>query len=144
MTPMEALQATLAAEHAAVWTFGSLGARTSQSSSPQLFERLRECHLVHRNRRDQLTREIRDLGGQPAPAAPAYALSNPAVTVDEITSAALAAEGACAASYADLVTHTSRERRSWAVAALTNAAVRKLAFQGSPEIFPGVGELTDR
>ncbi|WP_109509904.1 DUF4439 domain-containing protein [Nocardioides speluncae] len=144
MTPLEALQATLAAEHAAVWTFGTLGARTSQSASPQLYERLRESHLVHRNRRDQLSREIRDLGDQPAAAAPAYALSNPAVTIDEITSAALAAEAACTASYADLVTHTSGARRAWAVSALTNAAVRKLAFQGSPEIFPGVGELTDR
>lgn len=144
MTPLEALQATLAAEHAAVWTFGSLGARTSRSASPQLYERLRECHLLHRNRRDHLTRVIRDLGGTPAAAAPAYALSNPAVTIEEVTSAALAAEGAAAASYADLVTHTSGEQRAWAVSALTNAAVRKLAFQGSPEIFPGVGELTDR
>ena len=40
MTVLDALQATLADEHAALYTYGVLGARTSQATSPALFETL--------------------------------------------------------------------------------------------------------
>ncbi len=39
MSPVEALQTALAAEHAALYVYGSLGARTSQSRTPVLFAR---------------------------------------------------------------------------------------------------------
>ena len=37
MTPLDALQTTLAAEHAAVYVYGVLGARTSPAAEPSLF-----------------------------------------------------------------------------------------------------------
>ena len=37
MTELEALQTTLEAEHAAVYVYGLLGSRTSQSAEPELY-----------------------------------------------------------------------------------------------------------
>jgi hypothetical protein len=42
------------------------------------------------------------------------------------------------------VANTVDERRRWAVQALNEAAVRELAFPGTPEMFPGAGEYADR
>ena len=39
MTPLEAQQATLAGEHAAVYLFGVFGAQASQSRQPALYAR---------------------------------------------------------------------------------------------------------
>ena len=50
----------------------------------------------------------------------------------------------CAATYAALVANTSGARRRWAVTALNDAAVRVLAFRGTPEMLPGADEYADR
>ena len=39
---------------------------------------------------------------------------------------------------------TTAERVRWAIAALNDAAVRELAFRGTPEMFPGADEYADR
>src|SRR6478609_1203705 len=68
MTVLDALQATLADEHAALYTYGVLGARTSQATSPTLFETLTAGYRRHRARRDQLQLMVRDAGGDPVAA----------------------------------------------------------------------------
>ena len=50
MTVLDALQATLGDEHAALYTYGVLGARTSQSASPALYDALTSGHRRHRAR----------------------------------------------------------------------------------------------
>ena len=65
MTVLDALQATLADEHAALYTYGVLGARTSQATAPVLFETLTAGYRRHRARRDQLRPMVRDAGGDP-------------------------------------------------------------------------------
>ena len=65
MTVLDALQATLADEHAALYTYGVPGARTSQATSPALFETLTAGYRRHRARRDQLQLMVRDAGGVP-------------------------------------------------------------------------------
>ena len=144
MTELEALQATLEAEHAAVYVYGVLGARTSQSSAPALYAALRDAHQAHRVRRDGLVGEIAQLGATPVAAATAYEVPGPLATDDAIARAALRLERACATTYASLVANTEGKRRARAVEALINAAVRELAFRGTPEIFPGAGEYADR
>ncbi len=77
-------------------------------------------------------------------AEPAYALPTGLDTPKQVTRAALDVERACTETYAWLVGQTSGADRRWAIGALTDSAVRELAFRGSPEIFPGAGEHADR
>lgn len=144
MTTLAALQTTLAAEHAAIYVYGALGAQTSQSAAPALFAALSSAYAEHRGRRDLLVREITDLGGSPVASAVSYELAAGLTTVAGVTRAALDLERSCAATYAALVANTVGARRRWAINALTDAAVRALVFRGTPEMLPGADEYADR
>jgi hypothetical protein len=141
MTPQEAVQKTLAAEHAAVHLYGVVGARLSASAQAALWERVREAYTVHRGRRDQLVAMLRAVGADPVAAEVTYDLPTPADTPSRLERAALLVEERCAAVYADMVGHTARANRQWALDALEDAAVRLLGFGGEMEPFPGIGEL---
>jgi len=144
MSPGNALQRALAAEHAALYVYGTLGARTSASATPSLFADVSAAYAAHRSRRDQLHARLRERGADPVAAEPAYEIPEPLTTPAQVTAAALDLERACTATYAWLCGQTSGADRRWAVAALTDTAVRELTFRGSPEIFPGAGEHADR
>ena len=144
MTYVEALQTTLAAEHAAVYVYGALGAQTSQSANPRLYADLAAAYTDHRAGRDQLIRTLRDEEADPVPAEPAYALPPDLSTPDLVMRRALRLERGCAATFAYLVANSPPQARKWAVNALTKTAVRELAFRGTPEIFPGSDEYADR
>jgi hypothetical protein len=138
MTPLEALQRALAAEHAATYVLGALGARTSASASPGLYAEVVACYEAHRDRRDRLVELVGTAGAEPEPAEPAYSLPAELGSPDAVTRAALEVETRVAASYAWLVEQTTGEERRFAVTSLTDTAVRALAFRGSPEILPGM------
>jgi hypothetical protein len=144
MSEVDVLQQVLANEHAAVYVYGVLGARTSQSATPDLYLVLRAAHDVHRGRRDELTGQVAHEGVTPVAAATAYEVPAGLETADGVTSAALELERACADVYAAAVASTTADRRSWAVGALNDAAVRELGLRGTPEMFPGAGEYADR
>ena len=144
MSPVDALQTALAAEHAALHVFGTLGARTSASASPTLYADIRAAYDAHRTSRDLLTSRVRDHGADPVSAEPAYELPDRLDTPEDVTRAALDLERRCEATYAWLVEQTSEADRRLAITSLRNAAIRALAFRGSPEIFPGVAEYADR
>jgi hypothetical protein len=144
MSEVDVLQEVLANEHAAVYLYGVLGARTSQSADPDLHLNLRAAHAAHRGRRDELTGQVAAEGVAPVAGATAYALPSGLETADGVARAALELEVACAEVYAAAVASTTAERRAWAVAALNDAAVRGLGLRGTPEIFPGAGEYADR
>lgn len=144
MTTLGALQTALAAEHASVYVVGALGAQTSQSGAAAVHAALRDSYVQHRAQRDRLERELRDRGVSPVPAEPAYALPPRLGTVAAVERRARDLESDCAATYAALVAHTVGSLRRWAVEVLTRTAVRELAFRGTPEMFPGVGEHADR
>lgn len=137
------LQGTLAGEHAAVWVYGVLGGQTSQSTDPKLYAEVSAAYRIHRGRRDQLIRRVTDQGTEPVVSEVGYQLPNDASTPARVTAAARITEQRCAATYADLVARTTGELRALAIRCLTDAAVRQLRFRGSPETFPGAGELTD-
>ena len=144
MSPVAALLLALAAEHAALHLYGTLGARTSESGSPQLYADLRAGYDAHRARRDQLATRLRDRGSDPVPAEPAYELPQGLGTSAGVVRAARDVEHGCTETYAWLVGQTSGGDRRFAIAALTSSAVRELTFRGSPEIFPGADEYADR
>lgn len=140
MSGTDALQSTLAAEHAAVWTYAVLAARTSQTSEPQLYARLLAGHQQHRGLRDQLELMISAAGQVPDAAQPAY----PSPAGDDAAqraAAALAVEEACSVAYAWQVSHASGEQRAWAVAALTWSAVHSVGLGAAPVPWPGAPEL---
>jgi hypothetical protein len=144
MSTLEALQETLAGEHAAVWVYGVLGGQASQRSQPRLYADVTEAYTVHRGRRDLLMRTITDLGADPVASAVGYGVPADLGTTAAVQTTALGIEQRCAATYAALVAQSVEAQRRWAITALTDAAIRQLRFRGSPEIFPGAGELADR
>lgn len=137
----QALQETLAAEHAAVWVFALLGGQASEND--RLSSQMSEAHQVHRDRRDDLIVTLTRIGETPVASEIGYRVPE---TPDaaRILAVARTTEERCAARYADLVARTEGAQRHWAIEALTDAAVRQLRFRGSPEIFPGAPDLTDR
>lgn len=141
MTPVEAMQRTLAAEHAAVYVLGLVGARVSAAAQPALAQQVAAAYTTHRGRRDQLVAMLRQEGADPVAAEVSYDPATPATTVEQLRSAARVVEERSAAAYADMVAGTSRANRQWSLDALEDAAVRALAFGARPEPFPGLGEM---
>ncbi|GAA1017015.1 hypothetical protein STXM2123_4809 [Streptomyces sp. F-3] len=133
---LEALQAALAAEHAAVYGYGVVGGRLRDDRRKEALE----AYAAHRARRDALTRAVRDLGGRPVAAAAAYALPFPVPDSAAAVRFAAELEERVAGVYSDLVRASTGERRREAAAALREAAVRAVRWRGESVAFPGLAE----
>ena len=138
---VEVLQTALAAEHAALYVYGFLGARTSESGQPLVFAEVSDAYAVHRAWRDLLTRRLLDEGAEPTPAAPTYEVPTTPATVRGVIRAAADLEARCAETYAYVVANTTGQDRQWAVGALTRAAIRQVAYGAPPGAFPGAPDL---
>lgn len=141
MTVLDALQATLADEHAALYTYGVLGARTSQATSPALFETLTSGYRRHRARRDQLQLMVRDAGGDPVAAEAAYDLDGSLLRPPQIERAAADLEAASVEGLLALVAQSTGSVREWALTEATWSAVWRLQLGGTAETWPGAPEL---
>ncbi|MGK5631354.1 ferritin-like domain-containing protein [Streptomyces sp. URMC 123] len=133
---LPAAQAALAAEHAAVYGYGVVGARVAHERR----EEARSGHDAHRARRDALRRTVRDLGGQPEASAAAYALPFPVTDPDAAVRLAAELEERVAGVYADLVRAADGPLRREAAGALREAAVRAIRWRGGSVAFPGLAE----
>lgn len=133
---LTALQAALAAEHAAVYGYGVVGGRVAGDGR----QAARAAYDAHRARRDSLRRRVRDLGGTPEPSAAAYALPFDVPDAAAATRLAAELEDRVAAVYADLVRASAGDRRQDAAAALREAAVRAVRWRGTAVAFPGLTE----
>ncbi|MEV5438270.1 ferritin-like domain-containing protein [Streptomyces sp. NPDC052682] len=133
---LRALQAALAAEHAAVYGYGVVGGRIDARRRTEA----RAAYDAHRARRDVLAREVEELGGEPVAAAAAYAL--PFAVPDAAAAVRLAAEleDRVAGVYSDLVRAAGGTRRALAAEALREAAVRAVRWRGQSVAFPGLTE----
>ncbi|MFE5209672.1 DUF4439 domain-containing protein [Streptomyces sp. NPDC056600] len=134
---LEATQAALRAEHAAVYGYGVVGGRVGDDRRSEA----REAFEAHRARRDGLVRAVRDLGGEPVAAEAAYAL--PFEVPDGEAAVRLAAEleDRLAGVYADLVRAGRGDRRRAAADALRDAAIRAARWRGGGVAFPGLAEM---
>jgi hypothetical protein len=137
-TPVDALQRTLAAEHAAIYVLAALGGRASTLPPSHVRTAIDTAYAAHVERRDQLRTMIAGAGGDPVAADPAYRLPTPLTTLAQIEAEGLRVERACATTYAALVAATAGSSRRWAVDALVTTAVGEAAFGGRPEALPGV------
>ncbi|MGV9291600.1 DUF4439 domain-containing protein [Streptomyces sp. NPDC003719] len=133
---LDALQAALAAEHAAVYGYGVVGGRVGEDRRAEA----RTAYDAHRARRDALAREVGDLGGRPVAAAAGYAL--PFAVPDAAAAVRLAAEleSRTAGVYSDLVRAAEGGLRATAAGALREAAVRAVRWRGGSVAFPGLAE----
>ncbi|MFF3330115.1 ferritin-like domain-containing protein [Streptomyces sp. NPDC002888] len=133
---LRALQAALAAEHAAVYGYGVVGGRIQEGRRTEA----RAAYDAHRARRDALVRALRDLGATPVAASAGYAL--PFAVPDSAAAVRLAAEleERVAGVYSDLVRATGDARRREAATALREAAVRAVRWRGESVAFPGLAE----
>lgn len=135
---MSPLQTALAAEHAACYVYGVLGARTSETGSPVLYAVLQSAFEHHRAYRDRLTALIAGAGETPAPAEPAYEVPDRIGSPAGVRRAALALEEGCATTYAWLVSQATGDQRRWAIEVLTETALREISLKGRPQTLPGV------
>ncbi|MBT2459722.1 ferritin-like domain-containing protein [Streptomyces sp. ISL-86] len=137
--PLEAAQSALAAEHAAVYGYGVIGARTSAARSAEA----REAYGGHLARRDALTRTVRGLGGTPRPAEAAYAMPFELIGPADAERLAAVIEDRVAGAYSDLVRAAEGQLRREAADALSAAAVRAARWRGVGVAFPGLTERAD-
>ncbi|MCF1649430.1 MULTISPECIES: ferritin-like domain-containing protein [Streptomyces] len=136
---LRAVQAALAAEHAAVYGYGVVGGKIGDGKRAEALT----AYDAHRARRDALVRAVKDLGGRPVAASAGYAL--PFQVPDSAAAVRLAAEleDRVAGVYADLVRAAGGGRRALAVEALREAAVRAVRWRGESVAFPGLAERAD-
>ncbi|KAF4409794.1 ferritin-like domain-containing protein, partial [Streptomyces lycii] len=133
---LDAVQAALAAEHAAVYGYGVVGGRIGDDRRKEA----REGYDAHRARRDGLHRTVRDLGGTPEPAAAAYRLPFPVPDAAAAERLAAELEDRLGGVYADLVRASDGALRREAAGALREAAVRAVRWRGRSVAFPGLTE----
>jgi hypothetical protein len=138
---VDALQTALAAEHAALYVYGVLGARTSESRFPLVFREITEAYTTHRAWRDLLARRLVDEGAVPVAAEPAYDAPDTGPNPLGVSRAARELEARCAETYAYVVANTVGPDRRWAIGALTRSAIRQVAFGRGPGPFPGAQDL---
>ncbi|MGW7193865.1 ferritin-like domain-containing protein [Streptomyces sp. NPDC054838] len=138
--PLEAAQSALAAEHAAAYGYGVIGARTA----PERAAEAREAYGSHLARRDSLARTVREMGGAPRAAEAAYALPYEVRGPADAERLAAEIEERVAGAYSDLVRAADGPLRREAADALSAAAVRAARWRGGGVAFPGLTERGDR
>ncbi|MBB5778333.1 ferritin-like domain-containing protein [Nonomuraea jabiensis] len=132
---VEKLRKALAAEHAALFAYGLLGARTSGS----LRARMSAAFDAHRACRDQLRTLITARGGRPVEPDASYALpffpSGPALAAK----LAVHLETGVTAAYLELAAAQDVTLRRYAAQAMQEATARSYAFRpAQPPAFPGM------
>lgn len=135
----EAMQVALAAEHAAVHVLGALGAATSLSATPDLYDAVSASWARHRDVRDALVAAVTAADGEPVGSEAAYelpALGGP----DAVARAAADVELATAGALGYLVATSTGGTRRRAALWLADAAVAAVGFGSAPEPLPGVDD----
>jgi hypothetical protein len=134
--PLAALQHALAAEQAASYGYGVVGARLAPGSAAQTAAGL--DWVAHLRSRDQLMAMISARGGQPAAGAVAYQLPFPVTSAAAAAQLAAAIEDRVAQTYLGLVALREDELRTFGADQLRAAALRAQSWRGSTEAFPGL------
>ncbi|MFD9335700.1 ferritin-like domain-containing protein [Streptomyces sp. NPDC060028] len=133
---LEAAQSALAAEHAAAYGYGVIGARAAAARQGEA----REAYGEHLARRDALARTVREMGGSPRPAEAAYTLPFAVRAPGDAERLAAEIEDRVAGAYSDLVRAAEGPLRREAADALSAAAVRAARWRGVGVAFPGLTE----
>ncbi len=128
----EAFAAALAAEHAAIFGYGVVGARADKTGR----EAARQAEAAHRTRRDALVVRLTGAGATPAPAHPAYALPFPVSDRMSALALAIELEERTAGAWRDTVPATEGEERRIALEAFMDCAVRATRWRRLAGVLP--------
>jgi Domain of unknown function (DUF4439) len=131
-----ALQAALAAEQAACYGYGVVGARLNASAAPG--RNVNADWVAHQVARDNLAALITAAGATPAPAPVAYQLPIQVRTAAQARSLAAILEDDVAEAYMGLIALGDRSLRALGARELTAAALRAAGWRGSTVAFPGL------
>ena len=129
-----ALQSALAAEHAAVYGYGIIGANLTGSRQAAAMTNW----VAHQVARDTLEAMIRSRGSEPVPAAVAYRLPVTVRTPGQAVSLAVLLEDRVATAYLGLVALSDISVRQFGALQVQAAALRAAAWRGSTVAFPGL------
>jgi hypothetical protein len=128
------LSTALAAEHAAVYAYGIIAARTTGDLRTTATAAFR----AHRVRRDRLRALITERGGVPAEADAAYALPvTPSTSAQAVELAVLVEKGVTTA-YLELAADGDAALRRMAALAMQECVKRSYGLRPEIEAFPGM------
>lgn len=128
-------QQTLAAEHAAIWGFGLVGA-TAPLAVPAS-----AALDLHRGRRTRCADMVVALGGEPVASAPAYDIARPSTPRAARELAADLEEG-CSVAYAALTGAGQRRSRLQGAAWLRQTTVAIWRWSGDVPALPGLEDAS--
>ena len=132
---VRALQSALAAEHAAVYGYGVVGAHLSGSQQATATT----DWVAHQVSRDRLEAMLRAAGGsQPTAAAVAYQLPTPVRNARDAVALAVVLENRIATAYLGLVALANAAIREYGAQQVQASALRAAAWRGSTVAFPGL------
>lgn len=133
-TPIAAMQAALAAEHAAVYGYGVTGAMLTGSAKSLAYADWR----AHQIARDTLAAMIVKLGATPVAASAAYTLPFAVTGASSARRLATALEEGVTRAYLGLVAANDPALRTFGARAMQATATRAAAWRGSTVAFPGM------
>ena len=131
---IDALQAALDAEHAAVYGYGVAGARLrgrGQSAALAAWN-------AHRARRDQVIAMLVARGARPVAAADVYQLPFPVASARAAIALAAALENGVTRAYLGIVGLPHPGMRTYGALAMQESAVRAATWRGATVVFPGL------
>jgi Domain of unknown function (DUF4439) len=132
---VRALQSALAAEHAAVYGYGVVGAHLTGSQQATATT----DWVAHQVARDRLEAMLRSAGGsQPTAAAVAYQLPIPVRNAGQAVALAVVLEDRIATAYLGLVVLSNAAIREYGAQQVQASALRAAAWRGSTVAFPGL------
>ncbi len=142
-TEIAALREALAAEHAAVWGYGVVGAALGDEGQA----RAGTWETAHRDIRDRVTGLLADRDADPVGAEGGYALPFPVLSEIEAARLAVVLEDGVASAWVRVLDQAvERTTRELAVSALTAAEVRAVGWRTAAgqtpvtRAFPGLPE----
>ena len=129
-----ALQGALAAEHAAVYGYGVVGALLAGSAQSHA----RASWTAHQVARDNLVTLLTKLGATPVAASPAYQLPFAVTNANAAKQLAAALEDGVTRAYLAVVAVTDPTLRTFAAQAMQTSANRAVSWRGTTVAFPGM------
>ena len=129
-----ALQGALAAEHAAVYGYGVVGALLAGSAQSHA----RASWTAHQVARDNLITLLTKLGATPVAASPAYQLPFAVTNANSAKQLAAALEDGVTRAYLAVVAVTDPTLRTFAAQAMQTSANRAVSWRGTTVAFPGM------
>jgi hypothetical protein len=126
------LEAALAAEHAAIFAYGPIGAHLTGDTVADA----RSAEAAHRNRRDTLLLLLTAEGATPPPAAAAYTLPEPVTDRAAALRVAIGVEERASSAWRAALAATTGDQRQQVLAAYTDCALRATRWRRAAGVEP--------